>query len=303
MAAIIPFDQREGSLWYDGKLVPWREAKTHVLTHGLHYASSVFEGERMYDGRIYKLEEHTHRLFESARILDMKIPFTEDEINRATITAAETQKFKNAYLRPVVFRGSEMMSVAAPQAKIHVAIAAWEWGSYFHPNEKMKGVRLAMADWRRPAPETIPWKSKAAGLYMICTLSKHAAEAKGYHDALMLDYRGLVAEATGANVFFVKDGKLHTPVPDCFLDGITRRTIMALAKARQIPVIERQIKPEELASFDECFLCGTAAEVTPVSEIAPHIFKPGKISETLLNDYADEVRRPVPIEKRLSASG
>jgi branched-chain amino acid aminotransferase len=303
MAAIIPFDQREGSLWFDGKLVPWRDAKIHVLTHGLHYASSVFEGERMYDGRVYKLEEHTHRLFESAHILDMKIPFSEDEINRATVEAAQAQNYKNAYLRPVVYRGSEMMSVAAPNSKIHVAIAAWEWASYFHPNEKMKGIRLAMSDWRRPAPDTIPWKSKAAGLYMICTLSKHAAEAKGYHDALMLDYRGLVAEATGANVFFVKDGKLHTPVPDCFLDGITRRTIIALAKARQIPVIERQIKFEELAGFEECFLCGTAAEVTPVSEIAPHIFKPGKITETLLMDYADEVRRPVAIEKRLSASG
>lgn len=303
MAAIIPFDQREGSLWFDGRLVPWRDAKIHVLTHGLHYASSVFEGERMYDGHIYKLEEHTHRLFESARILDMKIPFSEDEINHATVEAAQAQNYKNAYLRPVVYRGSEMMSVAAPNSKIHVAIAAWEWASYFHPNEKMKGIRLAMSDWRRPAPDTIPWKSKAAGLYMICTLSKHAAEAKGYHDALMLDYRGLVAEATGANVFFVKDGKLHTPVPDCFLDGITRRTIIALAKARQIPVIERQIKFEELAGFEECFLCGTAAEVTPVSEIAPHTFKPGKITETLLMDYADEVRRPVAIEKRLSASG
>ena len=189
MAVIIPFDQREGSLWYDGVLVPWREAQTHVLTHGLHYASSVFEGERMYGGRIYKLEEHTRRLFESARILDMKIPFSEDEIIHATIAAAEAQHYKDAYVRPVVFRGSEMMSVAAPNSKIHVAIAAWEWASYFHPKEKMKGIRLCMSDWKRPAPDTIPWKSKAAGLYMICTLSKHAAEAKGYHDALMLDYR------------------------------------------------------------------------------------------------------------------
>lgn len=303
MVAIIPFDQREGSLWYDGQLVPWREAKTHVLTHGLHYASSVFEGERMYAGRIYKLEEHTHRLFKSARILDMKLPFSEDEIIRASITASEVNGFKDAYVRPVVFRGSEMMSVSAPSAKIHVAIAAWEWGSYFHPNEKMKGIRLTMSEWRRPAPDTIPWKSKAAGLYMICTLSRHAAEAKGYHDALMLDYRGLVAEATGANVFFAKDGKLHTPVPDCFLDGITRRTIISLAKARQIPVIQRQIKLEELENFDECFLCGTAVEVTPVSEIASYKFTPGKICETMLNDYADEVHRPVSIDKRISANG
>jgi len=303
MVAIIPFDQRDGSLWFDGKLVPWREARTHVLTHGLHYASSVFEGERMYDGRIYKLEEHTRRLFESARILLMQIPFSEDEIYRASVQAAEVQGLKNAYVRPVVFRGSEMMSVAATNTKIHVAIAAWEWGSYFHPNEKMKGIRLSVSDWKRPAPDTAPWRSKAAGHYMIGTLSKHAAEAKGYHDALMLDYRGLVAESTGANIFFTKEGKLHTPVPDCFLDGITRRTVISLAKVRQIPVIERQIKPEELSDFEECFLCGTAAEVTPVSEIAPHRYKPGRICETLMNDYVEEVHRPVSIEKRLSASG
>ena len=303
MVAIIPFDQRDGSLWYDGKLIPWRDAKVHVLTHGLHYASSVFEGVRLYNGRIFKLEEHTRRLFESARILDMKIPFSEDEINRACIEACDVQGFKNAYLRPVVFRGSEMMALAASKSKIHVAVAAWEWDSLFHPNEKMKGIRMMVSEWKRPAPDTIPWKSKAAGLYMICTLSKHTAEANGYHDALMLDYRGLVAEATGANIFFAKEGKLHTPVPDCFLDGITRRTIIALAKARQIPVIERQIKSEELSTFEECFLTGTAAEVTPVSEIAQHRYTPGKICDAMLNDYADEVRRPVPIEKRLSASG
>ncbi|MGQ0741387.1 MAG: branched-chain amino acid aminotransferase [Alphaproteobacteria bacterium] len=301
--AIIPFDQRDGQLWFDGKFVPWRDARTHVLTHGLHYASSVFEGVRMYNGRVFKLEEHTQRLFESARILDMKIPFGEDEINRACVAACEVQGLKDAYIRPVVYRGSEMMSVAAPFAKIHVAIAAWQWDSYFHPNEKMKGIRMNMSEWRRPAPDTIPWKSKAAGLYMICTLSKHAAEAAGYHDSLMLDYRGLVAEATGANIFFAKDGKLHTPVPDCFLDGITRRTVIALAKARQIPVIERQIKPEELPDFEECFLCGTAAEVTPVREIAPRTYTPGPICEAMMNDYADEVRRAATIEKRLSASG
>lgn len=303
MAAIVPFDQREGSLWYDGCLVPWREATTHVLTHGLHYASCVFEGERMYSGRIYKLEEHTSRLFESARLLGMKIPYTEDDINRATITAAEVQKFENAYVRPVVFRGSEMMSVAAQTSKIHVAIAAWKWESYFHVNKKMEGIRLDMAEWRRPAPDTAPSKAKAAGLYMICTLAKHAAEAKGLDDALMLDYRGLVAEATGANIFFVKDGKLHTPVPDCFLDGITRRSVIALARTRQIPVIERQIKLEELQGFEECFLTGTAAEVTPVREIGSYRFKPGQICETLVNDYAGDVRNPASLEKRLSASG
>ena len=238
MAGIIPFDDRDGSLWYDGKLVPWRSAQTHVLTHGLHYASCVFEGERMYGGRIFKLQEHTDRLFESARILGMKIPFSKDEINRACYEAAEAQGIVDGYLRPVVFRGSEMMAVAAQQTKTHVAIAVWNWPSYFDPKEKLKGIRLDMAEWRRPAPDTAPSKAKAAGLYMICTMSKHAAEAKGYADALMLDYRGLIAEATGANIFFVKDGTLHTPTPDCFLDGITRKSVMALAKDRQIKVVE-----------------------------------------------------------------
>lgn len=300
--AILPFDDRDGSLWYDGRLVPWREAKTHVLTHGLHYASCVFEGERIYSGRIYKLEEHTRRLFESARMLGMKIPYTEDEINRACYAAAQVQGIEDGYLRPVVFRGSEMMAVSAQHTKIHVAVAAWQWPSYFDPKEKLKGIRLDLAEWRRPAPDTAPSKAKAAGLYMICTLSKHAAEAKGYADAMMLDYRGLVAEATGANVFFVEDGKLHTPVPDCFLDGITRRSVMALARERQIPVVERHIKPEEMANFTECFITGSAAEVTPVSEIGPYRFTPAKISEALMNDYAAEVRRAPPAERKLTAS-
>jgi branched-chain amino acid aminotransferase len=293
----FPFDDRDGSLWYDGKLVPWREAKTHVLTHGLHYASSVFEGERIYSGRIYKLEEHTARLFESARILDMKIPFTEAQISAACYEAARAQGIENGYVRPVVFRGSEMMSVAGNNNTIHVAIAVWQWPSYFDPATKLKGIRLTISDWRRPAPDTAPTKAKAAGLYMICTLSKHAAEAQGYADAMMFDYRGLVAEATGANIFFVKDGALHTPVPDCFLDGITRKSVIALARARQIPVHERQIKGDELDGFSECFLTGTAAEVTPVSEIGPHRFKPGKISETLMNDYSEDVHRPVSAVK------
>jgi branched-chain amino acid aminotransferase len=286
------YDDRDGSIWLDGKMVPWRDANTHVLTHGLHYASSCFEGERVYAGRIYKLEEHTSRLFESARILGMKIPFSEDEINRASIAAAETQGITDGYVRPVVYRGSEQMSVAAPNSKTHIAIAAWKWGSYFDPELKRTGIRMCMSEWRRPAPDTAPWKSKAAGLYMICTLAKHAADAQGYQDALMLDYRDLVAEATGANIFFVENGKLITPIPDCFLDGITRRSVIALAKARQIPVHERQITREELTGFEECFLTGTAAEVTPVSEIGPCRFKPGKLSETLMNDYAEEVRRP-----------
>jgi len=292
-----PFDDRDGSLWYDGKLVPWREAKTHVLTHGLHYASSVFEGERVYSGRIYKLEEHTARLFESARILDMKIPFTVAEINAASYAAARAQGIEDGYVRPVVFRGSEMMAVAGNNNKIHVAIAVWQWPSYFDPATKLKGIRLTISDWRRPAPDTAPTKAKAAGLYMICTLSKHAAETQGYADALMFDYRGLVAEATGANIFFVKDGALHTPIPDCFLNGITRQSVMALARARQIPVHERYIERGELETFSECFLTGSAAEVTPVAEIGPYRFKPGKISETLMNDYSEDVHRPVSAVK------
>ncbi|HUJ02920.1 MAG TPA: branched-chain amino acid aminotransferase [Rhizomicrobium sp.] len=302
MASVLPFDDRDGSLWYDGKLVPWREAKTHVLTHGLHYASCVFEGERIYSGRIYKLEEHTERLFESARILGMKIPFTQDEINRACYQAAEAQKIEDGYVRPVVFRGSEMMAVSAQNTKIHVAIAVWQWPSYFDPKEKMKGIRLAISDWKRPAPDTAPTKAKAAGLYMICTLSKHKAEADGYADAMMLDYRGLVAEATGANMFFVDNGTLYTPIADCFLDGVTRRSVMALARARQIPVIEKHIQPSELEGFSECFITGTAAEVTPVSEIGPYRFKPGKITETLMHDYSEEVRRPVS-QVKLQAVG
>ncbi|HEV7960228.1 MAG TPA: branched-chain amino acid aminotransferase, partial [Rhizomicrobium sp.] len=290
MADVIPFDQRSGSLWYDGKLVPWTEAKTHVLTHGLHYASCVFEGERIYGGRIYKLKEHTARLFKSAEVLGMKIPFTQDEINAACMEAAQAQGIKDGYVRPVVFRGSEMMAVSAQNTKIHVAIAVWEWPSYFDPKEKLKGIRLDISSWRRPAPDTAPSQAKAAGLYMICTLSKHAAEANGYADAMMLDYRGYVAEATGANIFFIKDGSLHTPIADCFLNGITRQSVIAIAKAHQIPVIERHILPDELTQFSECFITGSAAEVTPVSEIGPYRFKPGKLTETLMNAYADEVR-------------
>jgi branched-chain amino acid aminotransferase len=296
-AQVIPFDDRDGSIWFDGKLVPWRDAKIHVLTHGLHYASCVFEGERMYDGRIYHLEAHTRRLFNSARILGMKIPFSEDEINKACIETAAALNLKDAYIRPVVYRGSEMMAVSAQQTKIHVAVAVWPWGSYFDPKEKLKGIRLDISEWRRPAPDTAPSQAKAAGLYMICTMSKHAAEAKGYADAMMLDYRGLVAEATGANMFFVKEGTLHTPTPDCFLNGITRQSVIALARARQIPVIERHIEPGELDGFSECFLTGSAAEVTPVSEIGPHRFTPGQISETLMHDYSADTRKPVSAVK------
>jgi len=291
MADVIPFDQRDGSLWFDGKLVPWKDAKTHVLTHGLHYASSVFEGERMYAGRIYKLKEHTHRLFESARILGIKIPYTEDEISAACMEACTVQGYTDAYVRPVVYRGSEMMAVAAQSTKTHVAIAAWQWPSYFDAETKMKGIRLDVSDWKRPAPDTAPTQAKAAGLYMICTMSKHNAEAKGYADAMMLDYKGDVAEATGANIFFVKDGVLHTPSTECFLNGITRQSVIALAKLRQIPLVVRTIHPDELSGFSECFLTGSAAEVTPVSEIGPWRFTPGEISRTLLTDYAADVRR------------
>ena len=302
MADIIPFDRREGSLWFDGKLVPWTDARIHVLTHGLHYASSVFEGERLYNGRVYKLEEHTARLFESARILGMKIPYTEDEINKATLEAVAAQGFTDAYIRPVVWRGSEQMSVAAPNAKIHVAIAVWQWPSYFDAKQKLKGIRLELSRWRRPAPDTAPTAAMAAGLYMICTLSKHDAESRGYADAMMLDYRGYVAEATGANIFFVENGKLHTPIADCFLNGITRQSVMALARARQITVVERHIKPEELAGFTECFLTGSAAEVTPVCEIGEYRFTPGPLCELMMSAYDAEVRSPVS-EVKLSRVG
>ncbi|MSP83455.1 MAG: branched-chain amino acid aminotransferase [Alphaproteobacteria bacterium] len=289
--ALIPFDDRDGEIWHDGAFVPWREAKLHVLTHGLHYASCVFEGQRAYGGKIFKLREHTERLFGSAAILGFKIPHTMDEIDRATNELLRRLKIVDGYIRPVAWRGSEMMAVSAQQTRIHVAIAAWPWPSYFSPEARTRGIRLKMADWRRPAPDTAPTKSKAAGLYMICTLSKHKAEAEGFHDALMLDYRGLVAEATGANVFIARDGKLHTPAPDCFLDGITRRTVIDLARRAGIEVIERQIRPEELDRADEVFLTGTAAEVTPVGEIDGRNYQVGAIARRLMDDYAAEVRR------------
>jgi branched-chain amino acid aminotransferase len=285
----VPFDQMDGQIWFNGEFVDWKDAKIHVLTHGLHYASAVFEGERAYGGRIFKLTEHNQRLHASAEILGFKIPYSVEELDAATIELLKRQGFSEAYARPIAWRGSEMMGVSAQNNRINVAIAIWQWGSYFNPAEKLKGIRLDIAEYRRPDPKTAPSKSKAAGLYMICTISKHAAEAKGYADALMLDYRGQVAEATGANVFFVKDGVIHTPVPDCFLDGITRRTVIELAKRRGYQLVERVIMPEELSDFSECFLTGSAAEVTPVSEIGPYRFTPGTISETLMNDYMKEV--------------
>jgi branched-chain amino acid aminotransferase len=287
--ASVPFDQLEGYIWMNGEFVRWADAKVHVLTHGLHYASSVFEGERAYGGEIFKLNEHTERLHESARILGFKIPYTVEELNDASRKLLAKQGFQDAYIRPVAWRGSESMGVSAQANKINVAISIWQWPSYFDPAQKLKGIRLDLAEYRRPDPRTAPSKSKAAGLYMICTISKHAAEAKGYADALMLDWRGQVAEATGANVFFVKDGVLHTPTPDCFLDGITRRTVIDLAKRRGYEVIERAIMPEELETFEQCFLTGTAAEVTPVAEIGPYRFTVGEIAANLMNDYAAEV--------------
>jgi branched-chain amino acid aminotransferase len=290
MADSIPFDDRDGFIWMDGVLIPWRDAKVHVLTHALHYASSVFEGERAYEGEIFKLTEHSERLVESARILDFAIPYSVAEIDQACRDAIAANKLSNCYVRPVAWRGSEQMGVSAQNAKIHLAVAAWDWGSYFPMEQRLKGIRVANAVYRRPDPACAPSKAKAAGLYMICTIEKHRAERAGYSDALMLDWRGLVAECTGANVFFIKDGVIHTPKADCFLDGITRRTVIGLAKARGLTVVEREILPEELSTFTECFITGTAAEVTPVSEIGEHTFKPAAITETLLNDYMELVK-------------
>lgn len=283
---LIPFDDRDGLIWMDGEFINWRDANVHILTHGLHYASSVFEGERAYGGKIFRSSEHSERLHKSAEILGFDIPFSVEQVERAKEEALARSGLENAYIRPVAWRGSEMMGVSAQHNTIHLAIAVWDWGDYFE--DKMKGIRLTHAKWKRPSPETAPSDAKAAGLYMICTLSKHDAEKDGYADALMLDWRGRIAEATGANIFFVKDGVLHTPTPDCFLDGITRRTAIALAKARQIQVIERIILPEEINTFSECFITGTAAEITPVAEIGKQVYKPSSITESLVNDY-DEV--------------
>ncbi|MBV9077476.1 MAG: branched-chain amino acid aminotransferase [Methylobacteriaceae bacterium] len=287
---VLPFDQRDGQIWFNGKLVPWQDAKLHVLSHGLHYASSVFEGERAYGGVIFKSVEHAERFRRSAALLDFEIPYSVDELVAAKDAVVRANGVPDVYVRPVAWRGSEMMAVAAQNATVHVAIAVWPWPSMFDLGQKMKGIRLDLAEWRRPDPATAPSASKAAGLYMIATLSKHAAERKGYADALMLDWQGRVAECTGANVFFTRDGALHTPIADCFLDGITRRTVMDLARRRGIEVVERRILPDELSSFNECFICGTGAEVTPVSEVGPHRYTPGNISRLLVEDYGAEVQ-------------
>ena len=271
---MIPYDKRSGKIWYNNDLVDWGDVKLHVLSHGLHYASCVFEGERVYDGTIFKLEEHTSRFFHSAKRMGFEIPYSDNEINKACNKIVSVQNVQNGYVRPVAWRGSEMMAISAQQTKIHVAIATWEWGSYFDPKLKVEGIKLNISKWRRPAPNTIPWDTKASGLYMICTLSKHEAEQQGYADSLMLDHEGNIAEATGANIFFKdNEGNLHTPTPDSFLDGITRRTVIEIAKSKKIKVIERKISPDELSKFVGCFLTGTAAEVTPVSCIDKFKFK------------------------------
>jgi len=288
----VPFDKRSGKIWFNGQSVNWSDVKIHVLSHGLHYASCVFEGERVYDGEIFKLEEHTKRLFHSGSRLGFEIPYSQESLNKACRDIVAEQKVKNGYVRPVVWRGSEMMAISAQKTKIHVAVATWEWGSYFDPNLKLKGIKLNISKWRRPAPNTIPWDTKASGLYMICTLSKHEAEKKGFTDSLMLDYQGNVAEATGANVFFkTKDNELHTPIPDSFLDGITRRCIIEIAKSKNIKIVERKIKPDELSKFVGCFLTGTAAEVTSVSQIDNYKFAVCNLIKDLSESYQALVRK------------
>jgi len=283
---LIPFDDRDGKIWMDGEMIEWRDARTHSLTHALHYGSQVFEGERAYGGKIFKSDEHTKRLRQSCKYLDFDLPVSDAELNKIKDDVLAENNIVDGYVRAFCWRGSEMMAISAQQTRIHLAVAAWQWPSYFDPETKMKGIKLDMAKWRRPAAESAPVHAKAAGLYMICTLAKHEAEKKGFADALMLDYRGYVAEATGANVFFVmEDGTLHTPLADCFLNGITRQTIIQMAKDSGIEVIERHIKPEEMAQATECFLTGTAAEVTPVSQIGDYSFTPAAITRQMVDGY------------------
>jgi branched-chain amino acid aminotransferase len=292
----IPFDKRSGKIWFNGEPINWSDAKIHVLNHGLHYASCVFEGERVYDGEIFKLEEHTKRLFHSASRLDFKIPYSQESVNKFSKDIVAIQKIKNGYVRPVVWRGSEMMAISAQETNIHLAIGAWERGSYFDPNLKLKGIKLDISKWRRPAPDTIPWDTKASGLYMICTLSKHEAEKKGFTDSMMLDYQGNIAEATGANVFFKnKSEELHTPIPDSFLNGITRRCVIDIAKSKGIKIVERKIKPEEMKNFVGCFLTGTAAEVTPVSQIGNYKFTVCNVIKDLSESYQALVRKKTAV--------
>ena len=289
---LVPFDKRSGKIWFNGESVDWNSAKVHVLNHGLHYASCVFEGERVYDGEIFKLEDHTDRLFYSASRMGIKMPYTQEEINKACKEIVLKQKVKNGYVRPIAWRGSEMMAISAQQNKIHVVIATWEWGSYFDPELKLRGIKLNISTWRRPNPNSVPWDTKAAGLYMICTLSKHEAESKGFTDSLMLDHEENIAEATGANIFFKNDkNEIHTPIPDSFLDGITRRCVIDIAKSKGIKIIERKIKPIEMSNFSGCFLTGTAAEITPVSQIDKYNFKVCNTIKNLSESYQALVRK------------
>ncbi|MBE1237581.1 branched-chain amino acid aminotransferase [Phaeovibrio sulfidiphilus] len=287
--SLLPFDDRDGVIWFNGALMPWRDAKIHVLNHGLHYGSCVFEGVRVYNNKVFRLTEHSERLRQSGRVLGMDLPYTTEELDRATLQLLEANGIADGYIRPVAWLGSEVMGVSSQGARTHVAIAAWVWPTYFSMEARMKGLRLVTSSWRRPAPNTVPYRAKASGLYMICTLSKAEATEKGYDDALMLDWRGQVAESTGSNIFLVIDGRLHTPTPDCFLDGITRQTVIALAKRRGIEVIERAIMPQEFADAQEVFVTGTAAEVTPVGSIDDYMFTPGQITATLIADYEKEV--------------
>lgn len=287
--SILPFDDRDGVIWYNGEMVNWRDANFHVLSHALHYGSCVFEGQRAYGGEIFKLNQHSERLIKSGEILGMEVPYTAEELNAAADAVVKANGLVDAYVRPVAWRGAEMMGVATKGTQIHVAVAAWEWPSYFAEEAKQKGLRLEFAKWRRPAPDTAPTQSKAAGLYMIASLCKDAATENGFDDALMLDYRGQVAEATGANIFFLKDGELHTPTPDCFLDGITRQTAIELAEKRGIKVNVRKIMPEELADFEQAFITGTAVEVTPLSQIGEYTFEVGDVCMNMVRDYDDLV--------------
>ncbi len=289
---LVPYDKRNGKIWFNNEFVEWTNAKVHILNHGLHYASCVFEGERVYDGQIFKLEEHTDRLFHSAKRMGFEIPYSKEKINKVCKEIITIQKVQNGYVRPLAWRGSEMMAISAQKNKIHVAIATWEWGSYFDPKLKLKGIKLNISKWYRPSPKSAPWDTKAAGLYMICTLSKHEAESEGYTDSLMLDHEGNIAEATGANIFFKNDkNELHTPTPDSFLDGITRRCIIDIAKSKGIKIVERKIKPEEMSNFVGCFLTGTAAEVTPVSQIDKYQFKVCSTIKELSESYQNLVRK------------
>ncbi len=285
------YDNRDGYIWLDGNMVPWRDANIHVLTHALHYASSVFEGERAYNGKIFKSQEHSKRLIASGKMLDMPIPYSVNEIEDAKYKALKTSGLSDAYVRVVCWRGSgKDMGVASAANPVRMAVAVWEWGAYYG-DAKMKGAKLDISKWKRPSPETIPCHAKASGLYMICTMSKHDAEAKGCSDSMMYDHRGYVAEATGANIFFVKNDEVHTPLADTFLNGITRQTVIDLLKARNIVVHERHILPDELAKFEQCWLTGTAAEVTPVGQIGPHKYTVGSVVKEIAEEYESLVRK------------